>query len=683
MEPTRRILLAATLFLLCQVVAVRGQCSGSSTTQTLTASTGTIEELKSKNYPSYYPHNHNCVSTISAPSGYSVLFYVDYESIERSYDFLEIKSGSTRLYYSEYNDPVFVGVSFGTQLTVSFTTDYSIAYGGFHMYYIAIDTTVSCGDTVTASSSPGQLFYAPSLSGSSCTYRIQASTPASTLKITVLFVVGTVYIIEGGNTVTYSTTGSTYGSTSNIVSVRGTSSSGFVVEYEEVSSRYTGNMVTSSPDTSICASTTRTATAVANELTSPNYPGSYPNDVYCGVRIDANDVSKSVSVFLHDAVMNSGDTLVVYDGTDTSFNSLTLSNANETFISSSYSLYLAFYTNSYSQNRGFRLQYQTVDRVTPVCFTYYANTTNVTASETAAYILSPNHPSSYVNNLDVYWLIVKPNATLNIVLDFTVFEVEEATDCYYDYVSIYDGACTTDPLMAKLCGYSPATFEDTSGLYILIHFHTDSSVTYKGWSLTYYIGSYVDPSASTEEDSGLPDYVYPIIAIGIIIVISIIIFVFVVFKGRGRVTHGSVVAAPPIKKRTTHDLLQELTARYGSADTDKQPKVKRKGTGYHPQPSAPGPGVNVIFRGQTPHPPPGLPSKQPFSNIGMRGTDDPAYPPDFLGGGLEKQGQIAPVLTEQSDLQPVPLPDVSAPSKIPPPFRYITPAEARNAGIYG
>lgn len=50
---------------------------------------------------------------------------------------------------------------------------------------------------------------------------------------------------------------------------------------------------------------------------------------------------------------------------------------------------------------------------------------------------------SFIFSNDVrYWLIVKPSESDNIVLDFRTFSVEEATDCIYDYVSIYDGKFT-------------------------------------------------------------------------------------------------------------------------------------------------------------------------------------------------------------------------------------------------
>jgi hypothetical protein len=56
---------------------------------------------------------------------------------------------------------------------------------------------------------------------------------------------------------------------------------------------------------------------------------------------------------------------------------------------------------------------------------------------------------------------------------------------------IFLGPCTDSLLIAKVCGNDPITYEEPTGLYILIHFHTDGSVVRNGWKLTYYIGKFL------------------------------------------------------------------------------------------------------------------------------------------------------------------------------------------------
>jgi len=45
----------------------------------------------------------------------------------------------------------------------------------------------------------------------------------------------------------------------------------------------------------------------------------------------------------------------------------------------------------------------------------------------------------YNSYLDEYWLFVKPEEDSTIDLKFEDFDLEENTDCTYDYVDIYDG----------------------------------------------------------------------------------------------------------------------------------------------------------------------------------------------------------------------------------------------------
>lgn len=166
-------------------------------------------------------------------------------------------------------------------------------------------------------------------------------------------------------------------------------------------------------------------------------------------------------------------------------------------------------------------------------------------------------------------------------------------------------------------------------------------------------------------------YVYPIIGIAVIFVIGTVVCSAIYFKAnKTRVSAG--IAKPALQRRTTKNLLSELSSRHGPSEADKQQKSKRKGNMYHLQPNPPGPNVNVIdIRGQTPHPPPSY--------------SDPAYPPEFIGVGTHAPGgNIAPVLTTQFNIIPTaPMPDVATSSTIPPPFAYTTPAQARAAGTYG
>ncbi len=71
---------------------------------------------------------------------------------------------------------------------------------------------------------------------------------------------------------------------------------------------------------------------------------------------------------------------------------------------------------------------------------------------------------------------------------FTVFNLESASRCQYDWVKIFDG---TTEVMTKCGTSSPGTFT-SSGNTARVEFHSDSSATRTGFSATV---NFVDDGA--------------------------------------------------------------------------------------------------------------------------------------------------------------------------------------------
>ena len=109
-------------------------------------------------------------------------------------------------------------------------------------------------------------------------------------------------------------------------------------------------------------------------------------------------------------------------------------------------------------------------------------------------VTSPNHPDLYPDNLDKTQTIEVESGKI-LRLEFTSFDVYGVPSACEsgDYVRITDGDGTT--LMDNSCGYS---FLDPSSSYyflppiittrsnrVEIFFHTDSSRTDPGWSLSW------------------------------------------------------------------------------------------------------------------------------------------------------------------------------------------------------
>ncbi|MGE0089988.1 MAG: C25 family cysteine peptidase, partial [Bacteroidales bacterium] len=71
----------------------------------------------------------------------------------------------------------------------------------------------------------------------------------------------------------------------------------------------------------------------------------------------------------------------------------------------------------------------------------------------------------------------------NIQVEFLSFEIESHSTCDYDYLTIYDGLTTTDPIIGKYCGTnSPGKIIATNpnGALTFV-FHSDDYETKKGW----------------------------------------------------------------------------------------------------------------------------------------------------------------------------------------------------------
>ena len=96
-------------------------------------------------------------------------------------------------------------------------------------------------------------------------------------------------------------------------------------------------------------------------------------------------------------------------------------------------------------------------------------------------IRSPNYPNAYERGKDCRTTIRFSN---RILLRFLSFDVEEHSDCDYDYLIIYDGPDdSSSQIGTKLCGNTNPTEIESSGTTIHILFHTDSSEQRDGFQI--------------------------------------------------------------------------------------------------------------------------------------------------------------------------------------------------------
>nr|XP_020642165.1 deleted in malignant brain tumors 1 protein-like [Pogona vitticeps] len=91
---------------------------------------------------------------------------------------------------------------------------------------------------------------------------------------------------------------------------------------------------------------------------------------------------------------------------------------------------------------------------------------------------SPSYPGNYPNNENCVWTLRTWN-DYRFNLTFTIID----TECWYDYVEIYDGYLNSH-LRGTFCTGSNLVFTSTSNV-ITVRFHSDSSVTRRGFNAFY------------------------------------------------------------------------------------------------------------------------------------------------------------------------------------------------------
>ncbi|CAH0721455.1 unnamed protein product, partial [Brenthis ino] len=143
-------------------------------------------------------------------------------------------------------------------------------------------------------------------------------------------------------------------------------------------------------------------------------------------------------------------------------------------ISSHNNLYFWFRSDHSVAKEGFSLHWTSV---APVCGG------EIDAS-VHGHISSPGSPGTYPPNRDCYWHLL---ATLGkrIQLHFFELDIESHRNCSFDYLAIYDGEHTTDPLLNKYCNSTQPAPVQSTGSEILIHFHSDKLGNGKGFQISF------------------------------------------------------------------------------------------------------------------------------------------------------------------------------------------------------
>ncbi|KAM4534255.1 cubilin [Odontesthes bonariensis] len=223
-------------------------------------------------------------------------------------------------------------------------------------------------------------------------------------------------------------------------------------------------------------------TGPAGSFSYPNTPGhdQYDHQVSCAwvITTDPNKIVRITFPFFHlESSANCNfDFLQIHDGDSASaymIGKYCGQNNPQELSSSHNSLYFWFRSDHSVSAGGFTVAWQSQD---PEC-----------GSElTAPYgnINSPGYPGNYPPDRDCYWTVtVEPG--LLITFAFGTLSLENHPDCNYDFLEIRDGLRPEDPVLGKYCSTASPPPLQTTGPSAWVHFHSDFTVSDRGFHITY------------------------------------------------------------------------------------------------------------------------------------------------------------------------------------------------------
>ena len=107
-------------------------------------------------------------------------------------------------------------------------------------------------------------------------------------------------------------------------------------------------------------------------------------------------------------------------------------------------------------------------------------------------VTSPNYPSNYGNNLECRLFIKVDISLLShgyiVKVTFSDFLLGVSTldlACDRDVLKFYDGMNSVSVLLGSYCGTTHPEVIYSTGQYLYVKFHTNSFLTYKGFSFSF------------------------------------------------------------------------------------------------------------------------------------------------------------------------------------------------------
>ncbi|XP_064922872.1 cubilin isoform X1 [Columba livia] len=467
--------------------------------------------FQSPGYPNAYPNDAHCVWIIQLPEQnlrVELQFLdVELEGTTCQYDAIKVYDGGSTdspLLGSVCSNDYRFFTSSGSQLTVLFRSDYSVAGRGFDAYYTSLlisnstpgDT--SCGGLLQGLSgsfqSPGYPNNYPN--DARCVWRIQLPDPDLRVELQFLGVEleGTscmydaIEVYDGGSpsspllaSVCSNDARAFFSSGPQLTILFRTDSSITARGFEASYSSFPASE--NNPGAGFCGGLLQ---GLSGSFQSPGYPNAYPNNARCEWTIQLPEPNLRVELQFLDVELEGTtcqfDAIEVYDGgsTDSPLLGSVCSNNHSVFNSSGSQLTVLFHTDLSITRRGFEASYHS-----------FPGSNSNTGNNSCGGLLqglsgsfqSPGYPNDYPNDAHCVWHIQLPQLNLRVELQFLDVELE-GTICQFDVIDVYDGGSIDSPLLGSVCSNSHNVF-NSSGSQLTVLFRTDSTVTQRGFEASY------------------------------------------------------------------------------------------------------------------------------------------------------------------------------------------------------
>ncbi|CAI9722917.1 1 isoform X1 [Octopus vulgaris] len=238
--------------------------------------------------------------------------------------------------------------------------------------------------------------------------------------------------------------------------------------------------------------------APSGTIISPKWPAFYPsrkNCVWTFTVTDGHRVKLQFEEFeLEPHQECTYDHIEIFDGDSINSQSLGRFCGNKIphpIYSSGNTMHMIFYSDASVQRKGFSAVHSTV------CGGH------LVAKKESMFIYSHAKygDQNYDNTADCEWVIEAENDK-KIYVEFQSFEIENESECLYDFVKLYDGKSDNGTPIGTYCGNDKPPPTMSSDRILTVRFFSDDTVNWKGFFLTYKLA---DSHISGGEPQELPE----------------------------------------------------------------------------------------------------------------------------------------------------------------------------------